>query len=150
MQTFLPYPGFRKSAACLDRQRLGKQRVEGLQILRALLNNAKGGWRNHPAVKMWQGHEVALAAYAQAICDEWIRRGYKDTCMDKILDLIGGRTLNLWHWDDNEDQSSRPSWLGNPNFHESHQSNLLRKDPIWYGKFNWPVPDDLPYIWPTP
>ena len=29
MQTFLPYPDFKQSAACLDYSRLGKQRVEG-------------------------------------------------------------------------------------------------------------------------
>jgi len=28
MQTFLPYPDFARSAAVLDRQRLGKQRLE--------------------------------------------------------------------------------------------------------------------------
>ena len=31
MQTFLPYSNFKKSAKCLDRQRLGKQRVEALK-----------------------------------------------------------------------------------------------------------------------
>ncbi|WP_407659745.1 pyrimidine dimer DNA glycosylase/endonuclease V, partial [Kineococcus indalonis] len=35
MQTFLPYPGFARSAAVLDAPRLGKQRVETLQVLRA-------------------------------------------------------------------------------------------------------------------
>ena len=33
MQTFLPFPDFQQSAAVLDRVRLGKQRVEALQIL---------------------------------------------------------------------------------------------------------------------
>ena len=36
MQTFLPYPDFAKSAMCLDNKRLGKQRIECLQILKAL------------------------------------------------------------------------------------------------------------------
>lgn len=36
MQTFLPYKSFEQSAACLDNKRLGKQRVEVLQILKAL------------------------------------------------------------------------------------------------------------------
>ncbi len=36
MQTFLPYADFERSAAVLDRQRLGKQRVETLQIFQAL------------------------------------------------------------------------------------------------------------------
>lgn len=36
MQTFLPYPDFKKSASVLDNKRLGKQRLECLQILRTL------------------------------------------------------------------------------------------------------------------
>lgn len=36
MQTFLPYPSAERSARVLDNQRLGKQRVECLQILAAL------------------------------------------------------------------------------------------------------------------
>ena len=35
MQTFMPYPDYSESARCLDRQRLGKQRVEAFQILRS-------------------------------------------------------------------------------------------------------------------
>ena len=61
MQTFLPYPDIEKSLECLDRLRLGKQRVEAYQILNILLNRTKTKeWRNHPAVKMWEGHTNAL------------------------------------------------------------------------------------------
>lgn len=37
MQTFLPYPDFCGTALVLDRKRLGKQRVEALQVLRGLI-----------------------------------------------------------------------------------------------------------------
>jgi hypothetical protein len=63
VQTFLPYPDFARSAAVLDDRRLGKQRVETLQILRAL-TRPDYGWRHHPAVLMWKGHEVSLDAFA--------------------------------------------------------------------------------------
>jgi hypothetical protein len=36
MQTFLPYPDFRESLESLDNKRLGKQRVEALQLTLAL------------------------------------------------------------------------------------------------------------------
>ena len=36
MQTFLPYPSFTRSAAVRDDRRLGQQRVESLQVVRAL------------------------------------------------------------------------------------------------------------------
>jgi hypothetical protein len=38
MQTFLPLPDFIESAKVLDYKRLGKQRVEAWQILKAILN----------------------------------------------------------------------------------------------------------------
>lgn len=66
LQTFMPHPDFAASAACLDYRRLGKQRVEGLQILNAL--DKGGAWRNHPAVKMWTGYRGALARYILAVC----------------------------------------------------------------------------------
>jgi len=41
-----------------------------------------------------------------------------------------------------------PAWLGTDTFHASHRSNLLRKDPDYYGQWGWTEPSDLPYIWP--
>lgn len=138
MQTFLPYETYSQSAKCLDNKRLGKQRVEVLQILKALAGESKG-WVNHPATRMWKNHEIALILYGMNICREWKRRGFKDTCEEKItkyLENFPNRTIP-------------PSWLKNKDFHASHRSNLLRKDPEWYGKFGWTEPNNLPYIWPT-
>ncbi|MET8413745.1 cytoplasmic protein, partial [Streptomyces sp. NPDC005195] len=42
-----------------------------------------------------------------------------------------------------------PPWLGDPAFHRSHQSALVRKAPEIYIPFFPDVPDDLPYVWPT-
>ena len=42
-----------------------------------------------------------------------------------------------------------PWWVGVPEFHRSHQSNLIRKDSTLYGPL-WPgVPSNLPYFWPV-
>ena len=70
MQTFLPYADFKQSAQCLDMKRLGKQRVEALQIHNIVSGKrTSGGWMNHPAVAMWQGHAEALADYHNAMID---------------------------------------------------------------------------------
>jgi len=135
LQTFLPYPDFAQSAQCLDRQRLGKQRVEVLQLLKALNGESKG-WKNHPATKMWAGCTEALIVYGVAVCNEWISRGYKDTCRDKILAYSQGAKIVF------------PDWLGDEDFHAAHRSNLLRKDSEYYGQFGWDEPSDLEYIWP--
>lgn len=140
MQTFLPYPDFARSAAVLDRQRLGKQRVECLQLVRAIRYG--GSWTNHPAARMWREHVPALIAYGRAVCREWISRGYRDTCYDKL-----GEAMNdLRGWNG---ETGMPPWMGDPAFHASHRSNLLRKDPVYYGRFNWREPPDLPYVWPV-
>jgi len=137
MQTFLPYPEFARSAASLDRARLGKQRVEAKQILLAL-TQPDYGWQSHPAVSMWRGFEPALAAYGRICCEVWQDRGYDDS---------------LWSWFYEREREvadiSTPPWLGNSDFHASHRSNLLRKDPAWYGRYGWTEGPDLPYVWPT-
>jgi len=87
MQTFLPFPDFQKSARILDNRRLGKQRVETLQILRAL-TYPNAAWRNHPAVKMWRNHRHALALYGVTICREWRSRGFCDRTEAKIARFL--------------------------------------------------------------
>ena len=143
MQTFLPFPGLDRSARCLDRARLGEQRVEVVQLLRALAGETKG-WSNHPAAAMWLGHERALAAYGIAACDAWMSRGYLDTCLPKIIDLADRFPAS---------SSAMPPWLGDEAFHRAHRSNLRRKDPAHYSPDRlgsaWDVAADLPYQWPA-
>lgn len=137
MQTFVPMGAdFHANAEVLDMRRLGKQRVEGLQILYAI-TGAKSGWRNHPIVKMWDGYELALFEYVAAMCDEWTSRGYKDTCRDKAHEAVLTIRKPL----------VMPEWLADPEVAVSHKSNLIRKLPEHYGVL-WPgVPDNLPYKW---
>lgn len=135
MQTFLPYPDFAASAAVLDRQRLGKQRVEALQLVRTLTFG--GGWARHPAARMWRGYTGALVRYGVAVCDEWIRRGYADTCRGKILGVATGPGDGM------------PPWLGDARFHSAHRAALLAKDFGWYGRFGWAERPEVRYVWPN-
>ena len=137
VNTFLPYADFKQVAQSLDDRRLGKQRVEALQILRANLGLTVG-WRNHPAAVMWRGHEGNLAAYAVTICNEWVKRGYVDNTKQQVIELV--KQFNL-------KPTTKPWWLGVDQFHESHQSNLKRKLPEHY---DFGVSDDIPYNWPMP
>lgn len=134
MQTFLPFPDFINSAYVLDRQRLGKQRVETKQIINALEGNSKG-WVNHPAVKMWRGYEPALALYGVVMCAMWAERGYVDNLLPFFAVRLDADIVS-------------PPWIGDEEFHRSHQSNLIRKDPKFYGPAFPGVPDNLPYVWP--
>jgi len=130
MQTFLPYPDFAASMKVLDYRRLGKQRVEAYQILKAIYNG--GSWINHPATKMWIGYEDALVLYMNAAIDEWVNRGYKNNMVKGIIHV-----------------AELPLWVGNEEFHASHRSNLLRKDYEYYTQFGWTETEDMPYVWPV-
>ena len=147
MQTFLPHSDFELSAQVLDLRRLGKQIVEAGQIYRAI-HDADYGWQNHPAVTLWREAPELLFYYVAAMNTEWRDRRGKDH----------GAFTNLLAWMEERDLpiplpigGDTPWWFGNEEFHASHRSNLLRKDPEHYGQFGWTEPDDLEYVWePTP
>lgn len=137
MQTFLPEASFQQSMSVLDDKRLGKQRVEAKQILRALRGETTG-WVHHPATKMWRGYEGALSFYGYTACAQWIMRGFDDNLQLYFLEHL-----------ESYSRSDMPPWFGWRDFHLAHQSNLVRKDPGHYRRFYPNVPDNLPYIWPT-
>ena len=128
MQTFLPYESFRESAKVLDWRRLGKQRVEGMQIIQTI--EKQNGWKHHPIVKMWTPYVPALKQYTNIIITEWIGRGYNNNM--EFYDI---------------DNVEYPDWLGNEKFHASHRANLLRKDFDWYSQFGWTENSESPYLW---
>jgi len=137
MQTFLPYSDFQKSVKVLDSKRLGKQRVECLQIINILEGKQTSrGWTNHPALKMWAGYEDALKDYANICIVEWISRGFKNTMS---LYYVPKSYIEPW-------------WLGNENFHRAMRSRLISKNEVFYlpifgeidkefndGKYFWPI-----------
>ena len=148
MQTFVPYSDFEASARALDVKRLGKQRVEVIQIVRALTVPGYG-WASHPAVLMWKGYEEALGRYGLTMCDIWLELGFGDTCAATIaydLRLIGIEEIRTFA--ELVEAQALPSWLFDPDVHRSHQSSLVRKDPEHYGPLFPGVPDDIPYLWP--
>ncbi len=138
LQTFLPFPDFAASAKALDPRRLGKQRVEALQVLNALAAAREGrpyGWLRHPCVRMWRGHEALLGGYLDAAIDEWERRGFRNAMPRRRAMAMRDSALPPW-------------WWGYERLHASHRSNLLRKDPAHYGRFGWKEPPDLPKLGP--
>jgi hypothetical protein len=149
VQTFLPYADFEKSARSLDLKRLGKQRVECIQVLRGLTVPGYG-WRHHPAVNMWRGHEEALARYAMTCCEVWGELGHADTCAATIgQDVRAAGVTTVRSQAELAAAGALPPWLGDEAFHRSHRSSLVRKDPDHYRAQFPDVPDDLPYVWPA-
>jgi hypothetical protein len=135
VNTFLPYDDFEKIAKVLDNKRLGKQRVEGMQILNILLNidPTRQGWKNHPVVVQWRGHTEALKDYVNIMIREWIRRGFRnsmilyDTGKYEMPWFVKCKAVNL-----------------------SHQASLLRKNKEHYEPYFADVPAEYmlySYIW---
>ena len=132
MQTFLPSLDFEETARLLDYRRLGKQRVEAAQLLKATIVS-QYGWSNHPAAVMWRPYRNALALYHNAMISEWVSRGYRNT-----MELLKIEMPVVMPW-----------WMGDQAFHASHRSNLLRKDHTFYSAHGWSETPDKPYLWPN-
>ena len=136
MQTFLPYESFEKSAQTLDWRRLGKQRVEGMQIINAITGKTRKdgkpykGWINHPCSVMWRDYAPALKHYTNVFIQEWINRGYNNN-----MEMYEVKNMEL------------PYWIGDERVHSSHRANLLRKDYEYYSKFGWTENSEDPYVW---
>lgn len=149
MQTFLPYADFARSAMALDPRRLGKQRVEVIQIVRALTVPSYA-WKNHPAVLMWEGHEEALGAYGMAMVRRWCELDFGDTCASTIrADLAVAGVRSIRSQAGLAEGGALPPWLHDERLHRSHRSALVRKDPDFYRDLFPDVPDDLEYWWPV-
>jgi hypothetical protein len=126
MQTFLPYRDFARSADVLDPPRLGKQRVETLQVLRAL-ELGDYGWQSHPVVRMWRGRTPALVAYGLIVVRAWQARGHADSTYELIAEFAPD--VEQLTQAELADSRLLPSWLGDGRLHLSHRSALVRKDP---------------------
>lgn len=91
---------------------------------------------------MWVGYETQLAAYSAIVCREWRKRGFRDTLLVQFLAVW--QRLAFGH-----KRITYPHWFGDPDFHASHRSNLLRKDFDYYTRFGWTESPNLPYAWPV-
>lgn len=163
MQTFITSTNgglaFRITAEELDNKRLNKQALEAWQIMMTNLRlDPQGnyreprGWYNHPATKMWRGHEVVLGQYIDWMAGEWRRRGFKttiDTKANQTLEvarnsglLVGNQYTIPWI----EDTAKFEALAS------SHRTALLSKNYEWYSQFGWEedkgaAPESYEYVW---
>lgn len=153
MQVFLPFGLSRDSMTCLDSKRLGKQRVECLQILNALQGKSKG-WRHHPATLMFHGAEEALRIMGDWAIAEWIRRGYTNNMKPfshRPIGIMQSMPPDFWpEWYCEDDLVQKVI--------ESHRLNLLRKDYNYYSRviqnrtglsYGKHEIENAQYVWPV-
>lgn len=150
MQTFLPVPDFKECARILDKKRVWKQVIEAKTILNTLKRCRESGngnqkfgscplspapWSNHPVTRMWRWHEGLLTIYYNTFLRECINE--RQIRVKAYSEIILPSTVY-----------PLPSWMSDERVYSSHRSNLLRKDPIYYGKFGWKEDDSQKYFWP--
>ena len=139
MQIFMPYSDYEKSGWSLYPGHPGHL---GNQFYREGKTLVKGGWKNHPASKIWWDYRFSLCEYLKILYHILKEREINDYIIHykEICELQKQFT-----------NTGKPPFIGNKAFHDSHKSNLIRKDKEknwnWYQQFNWQVPDSLPYIW---
>lgn len=162
MNVLLPYPSFDHSVACLDRARLGAQRVECAQVL-STLRSLSGereashpaaraavemGWLDLPVVAAWRGHESALRVYLSLALAEWRARGYINAVPSPYDDDWQPSAMHPWYRNFSAlDRVVVPPWLGDDAVHASHRSYLMRALPEHYAQYDWREPPDLPLAW---
>ena len=152
MEVFLCDRDFKTIASTLDQKRLVKQLLEGRQILSALAGETKG-WVNHPATRMFAGHETMLTNYLFFIATEMAHRGYKwQNNWDVITDIFRKNFLTQ--------RPTWPAWMIDDRFDKvviTHRANLHIKAPELYPQYaieaayyrDYVCCDKCNYYWPT-
>jgi len=138
MQVFLPYTDFKKSLESLDDKRLAKQRVETYQLIAGLEGRPTKTGKpyslsriNHPISQMFRDNIPALKHYLNLSIEVWEARGKNNTMKKEEIN----------------EEIKMPIWFGDDSFHKSHRQNLLRKDPVHYGKEGWSEDPNDVYRW---
>jgi Pyrimidine dimer DNA glycosylase len=141
MITYLPQIGYMDSASRLSNKALAKQCDTAL-LIATILDDPDLPGQDHPAVRMWRGHERQLISYGLAMChdlritrkidtDAWIQLGKLAT---ELREAKYDNSVPPWHKD---------LWI-----HRSHRSELVRRYPKRH-KDDWPnTPQNMPILWP--
>jgi hypothetical protein len=161
MQIFLPYSDFVKSLDCLDKKRCFKQLIEvrqvlatnGVKVPKATGGYMKPSYKHHPIHKIWGQYPDALMYYHD-ICMRFCITKWKIKTKPWTFSYLWRpdekepyQSLGKFMFPLNQYQLSMPWCVGYKPFHDSHKSNLLRKDSDYYSQFAEEVPDNLEYIW---
>lgn len=167
MQTFLPYDDVVKTMKCLDYQRLGKQRVEAMQIMKALKQGPKVircyDPKQLPAgrkyIHIYNYFPDKLSKYEKYVKTPWFNHPatkmwrdnldalayYHNACIDEWI--ARGYNNNMLHIK-HKKKFKMPSWFGNKVFHAKHRGTLLSKNKKWYSQFKWKEKAVYDYYWP--
>ena len=160
VNTFITSPSLEKCAKNLDNLRLGKQRVECIQLISFIENTNNKGFKNHPVLIMWKEHVTALKVYCNFMIREFIARGFENTIpiyeldetkivfYDNIFNEETGLT-EIIKPQIEKDSIVFPIWFNWNPLILTHQASLLKKNNNYYSKIFEHNPKffKLGYLW---
>lgn len=139
IQTWLPLPDFKNSLVTLDDGFLTYQRLHVLELMEHFHaipeedSHLPGDYESHdldghPLVDMWVGYELQLIEYGLQACEGWSLRNKRE-------DPLYQHLANHQQWANTEDATfDKPNWMGDIDFHLSHQAELLRRNHPHYSE----------------
>lgn len=128
----LPHPHLAASARTFDNGELLRQ----VDLARAALIELNAGKHYKARTLMWLGYRLGLTDYLNRLIIEAMARGYATSPYVEIPKNME-RHIRL------------PPWFGDERVHISHQALLLRKNPSFYGRYNWGVLPTFPVLHPA-
>lgn len=147
MRTWMTRSSFLATAADMDNNLLVHSAIESNRLLHAAVYDEQPAeWRfdfhRLPTLHMWEGFEVALAAYSAALCVELATRGIQVNVHMEAATTI--RELRRWE----DGTFVFPSWLKDTDVLRSHRSNMARRWPALYADAWKGTPENWPYLYP--
>lgn len=135
---------FGRTAQDLERVTLGYQIEQAFDVFVALTTEAETDVPDtHPVLRMWEGYEIALAAYGMELGLEFTVG--RHMAEDRFWQFSAG--VKAFKKSMNETYLA-PPWKDDADVCRSHRSNLMRRQPGVYGD-TWPrTPELMPYLWP--
>jgi hypothetical protein len=146
MMTWMTNVSLFDSAEALALPQLALAQVESFALFNELMYSEPSEERGSapaPLKMMWQGYEVALAAYSVATATILVKHGV----------TAAGSPLALTQSVRDLRQSGElaelvlPPWFEDTDVLRSHRSNLMRR---WPEVYSWNrTKPDMPYLWPV-
>jgi len=136
---WLPFSSTHKNLEVLANEHIFEIVFEGLQCLRNIYVGDLS-WRD---ARAWGEHPAALLHYVASAEREMVRRGYNPE--QRVIRAHVALSRAGWPL-----APVPPRWCGNPRFHLSQRSNLIRVNPEYYARRMPPTtPLEIPLMWPT-
>ena len=153
VNVFITSTNLEECARNLDYRRLGKQRLECIEIIEG------DSWKNHPCYLMWKNNKEALKIYFNHILREWISRGFQNSLAFYSIDESKAQFYDITY-----DENTYLTTISNPKINEnsilfpkwfcwkplilSQRASLLRKDEVYYSsKFEKTIFFQTGYLW---